>query len=171
MSARKQRSDATLKTLPEVVQEQLFALLRTESYANVRVAVREKWDVETSAAALSEFFRWYPTTRRLEAAQSTADQVEKTLRTLGDVNLDDAKIQKAVQAVFEAEALRKGDSETYIGLANIRLKREAGARDDRRIKLLEKRAALADQAEGIVGDKELTEAEKAQRLRGLFGMG
>lgn len=170
MSARKQRSDATLKTLPEVVQEQLFALLRTESYAKARTIAREKWDVETSAAALSEFFRWYPTTRRLEVAQSTADQVEKTLRALGDVNLDDAKIQKAVQAVFEAEALRKGDSETYIGLANIRLKREAGERDDRRIKLLETKAAQADQAEGVVKDGQLTDAEKAQRLRGIFGM-
>lgn len=170
MSARKQRSDATLKTLPEVVQEQLFALLRTESYANVRVAVREKWDVETSAASLSEFFRWYPTTRRLEAAQSTADQVEKTLRTLGDVNLDDAKIQKAVQAVFEAEALRTGDSETYIGLANIRLKREAGERDDRRIKLLEKKAAQADEAEGVTKDASLTPEQKQARMRQIFRM-
>lgn len=171
MAARKQRSDSTLKTLPEVVQEQLFALLRAKSYAAVRKIAAEKWQVETSAASLSEFFRWYPVSRRLSAAASTADEVAKTLRALGDVQLDDDQVSRAAQAVFEAQAIREGDSEAGVAWAKVRLAREAGQRDARRIALLEKKAALADQAEKIVGDKQLTEAEQAQRLRGLFGMG
>lgn len=158
MAARKQRSDSTLKTLPEVVQEQLFALLRAKSYAEVRKIAAEKWQVETSAASLSEFYRWYPVSRRLVAAASTADEVAKTLRALGDVKLDDDQVSRAAQAVFEAAAIREGDADTYIGLANIRLKREAGQRDSRRIALLEKRAALADEAEGVVKDNDPTRA-------------
>lgn len=124
MSARKQRSDSTLKTLPEVVQEQLFALLRAQSYAAVRTIVAERWQVETSAASLSEFFRWYPIQRRMATAASTADEVAKTLRTLGDVRLDDDQVSRAAQAVFEAQAMREGDAETYMGLRKIRLKQE-----------------------------------------------
>lgn len=168
--SRKQRSDATLKTLPEVVQEQLFALLRTKSYAEVRLAAKEKWEVTTSPSALHEFYRWYPTSRRLEVAKSTADEVAKTLRALGDVKLDDTQIARASQAVFEAQAIREGDAATYIGLAKIRLASEAGQRDERRIALLEKKAAQADAAEGVVKDGALNDAEKAQRLRSIFGM-
>lgn len=119
---RKQRSDATLKTLPEVVQQQLFALIRTKSYAEVRKIAAEKWQVETSAAALSEFYRWYPLSRRIEAAKDTADEVAKVLRSLGDVNLDDDKIQRAAQAMFEAQAMKAGDADTFIGLRKLRLK-------------------------------------------------
>lgn len=168
--ARKSRSDATLKTLPEVVQEQLFALLRTTSYAKARKAAADKWEIETSAAALSEFFRWYPTTRRLEAAKHTADEVAKTLRALGDVKLDDDQVSRAAQAVFEAQAIRSGDADTYIGLANIRLKREAGQRDARRIALLEKKAAQAEAAQGAMTDTTLTPAQRDAKLREIFGL-
>ena len=168
--SRKQRSDATLKTLPEVVQEQLFELLRTKSYAKVRLAAREKWEVVTSPASLSEFFRWYPTSRRLEVARSTADEVAKTLRALGDTKIDEAQIARASQAVFEAQAIRTGDAATYIGLAKIRLASEAGRRDERRIALLEKKAAQADAAEGVTRDETLTPEARQQRLREIFGL-
>jgi len=166
----KPRSDSTLKTLPEVIQEQLYALLRTTSYAKARAIAREKWEVETSTAALCAFFGWYPTSRRLEIAKSTADEVGKTLRALGNVSLDDTQIQRATQAVFEAQALKTGDLDAYMGLAKIQLAREAGRRDERRIALLETRAAQADKAEGVMKDGQLNDEEKAQRLRGIFGM-
>ena len=170
MSARKQRSDATLKTLPEVVQEQLFALLRTSSYATVVRDAKEKWDIKTSPAALSEFFRWYPLSRRIETAKDTADQVAKVLRSLGDVTLDDDKIQKAAQAMFEAQAMKAGDTDAFVQLAKIRLARDQGKREERRIALLEKKAAQADEAAGVLKDKTLTEAERQARLREVFGM-
>jgi len=169
-ATQKPRSDATLKTLPEAVQEALFALLRTESYARVRDIAREKWEVQTSPAALSEFFRWYPLSRRLEVAKSTADEMAKILAGLGDVTLDAAAIQRATQAMFEAQALRANDSETYIQLAKLRLSREAGERDARRIALLETRAAQADKAEGVTRDETLTPEERAARLREIFGL-
>jgi len=125
MSTRaKPRSDATLKTLPEVIQEQLYALLRTTSYGKARSIVREKWEVETSPAALSAFYTWYPLSRRIEVAAATADQVAQTLRGMGDLNLDDDKIARVSQSFFEAQALKLGDSETYLGLRKIRLKEQ-----------------------------------------------
>ncbi len=169
-TATKPRSDATLKTLPEVVQEQLFALLREHSYAKVRKVAAEKWQVDTSPAALSAFFRWYPTSRRLEVAKSTADEVAATLRALGDVRLDDDQVARAAQAVFEAQALKAGDAETYIGLAKLRLAREAGERDARRIALLEKKAAQADEAEKAIKDDTLTPEQRAARIKEIFGI-
>jgi hypothetical protein len=166
----KPRSDSTLKTLPEVIQEQLYALLRTTSYAKARAIAREKWEIETSTASLCAFFSWYPTSRRLEIAKSTADEVGKTLRALGNVSLDDAQIQRATQAVFEAQALKSGDLDAYMGLAKIQLAREAGRRDERRIALLETRAAQADKAEGITRDETLTPEQRAAKLREIFGL-
>lgn len=44
------------------------------------------------------------------------------------------------------------------------------ALDERRVKLLEARAAIADQAEGVMNSKELTEADKVARMHELFGL-
>ena len=55
--------------------------------------------------------------------------------------------------------------------AKLRLKEREVALTERRVVLLEKKAAQADAAEGIVKDGDLNEAETAQRLRSLFGMG
>jgi hypothetical protein len=43
--------------------------------------------------------------------------------------------------------------------------------DERRVKLLEEKAKLADQAKGVMEDKALSEEERAARMRELFGMG
>lgn len=42
--------------------------------------------------------------------------------------------------------------------------------EERKLVLLEKKAELADKAKGLLGDKALTEEERAGRMRELFGM-
>ncbi len=42
--------------------------------------------------------------------------------------------------------------------------------DERRVTLLEEKAKLADQAQGVMGDAALTEEQRTARMRELFGM-
>lgn len=166
----KPRADSKLKTLPFAQQEQVFALCQTMSYAAVRSAVQQKFGLDTSEAALSAFYRWYPTARRLEDAAGTADEVRQILKELPGLNLSDEQVSRAAQAAFEAQCLKSGDVESFIGLRKLRQKDRDQEQTDRRIALLEKKAALADAAEGVVHDQALTEEQKAARLREIFRM-
>jgi hypothetical protein len=166
----KPRADSKLKTLPAALQEEIFNLCQTLGYAAVRSAVKSKFKLDTSEAALSAFWRWYPTARRLEEAASAADEVKQLLKDLPELNLSDDQVSRAGQAVFEASALQRGDVDAYVALRKLRQKDKAHELADRRIKLLEQQAAKADAAEKVVNDGNLTEAERAARIREIFRM-
>lgn len=113
----KPRADSKLKTLPFAQQEQVFALCQTMSYAAVRSAVRQKFGLDTSEAALSAFYRWYPTARRLEDAAGTADELAELGQT-GELSLDDVarmsvkELRAAVRKVrAERERLKEVNAE------------------------------------------------------------
>ena len=73
----------------------------------------------------------------------------------------------AANVLLMAEGMRtKGKlEEVKVGLRKEKLKL-----DERHIAMLEKKAAQADSAKGILGNKELTEDQKRQRMLELFGM-
>jgi hypothetical protein len=73
----------------------------------------------------------------------------------------------AANVLLLAEGMRtKGKlEEVKVGLRKEKLKL-----DERHIAMLEKKAAQADSAKGILGDKALTEEQKRQRMLQLFGM-
>jgi len=48
--------------------------------------------------------------------------------------------------------------------------KEAGRRDERRIALLEKKAAQADAAAGVMNNAELSEEQKTARMKEIFRM-
>lgn len=166
----KPRSDSKLKTLPPRQQGEIFALLQSTSYVQAKGIVREKFGVETSVGALCEFFAWYPTSRIVEEAASIADQLKADLKKLPGLDLDDDKLSRIGQAAFEAQALKAGDSDAFVALRKLRQKDNEHRLNERRIALLERKAAQADQAEGVTRDESLTPEQREAKMREIFGL-
>lgn len=84
--------------------------------------------------------------------------------------------QLALNGSADGEALKLVGSLTSLVLdhdksrANYTLKEKDLEIKERRIVLLEQKAAQADQAKATLGDAALSEEEKAQRIRQIFGM-
>lgn len=133
---KKPRGDAKLKTLPDALQEALFQVLRSTTAEKAAAWLLKDHGVKTSAGALSEFFSWYPLSRRLEQAASFADQLRDQLLKLPDLNLDAAKLSQVAQVAFEARAVQEQDSELYVALKKRRQK-------DAELALSESKHALA----------------------------
>lgn len=69
-----------------------------------------------------------------------------------------------------ANTLTKTVMDYVSGQTKADLKKQEIALGERRVKLLEQKAAAFDQAKGVMADQKLTEAERASRMRELFGM-
>jgi hypothetical protein len=175
----KPRSDNKLAALPGPQKQQLRTWLIDEnkSYEEARELLRQLFDVRTSTGALSKFYRTDCFTLRTSEAKSFAEEAVKAGRA-AVANLDEATELIIRQRAFEQAYARNGDLDALAVLSKIlgdRKKLELKAADqaltERRVRLLEKKAAQADRAEAITGNKELTDAEKAAQMRALFGMG
>ena len=175
----KPRSDNKLASLPPKQKAQLRTWLLDEnkSYDEARDLLRQRFEVHTSTGALSKFYRGQCFELRASEAQQFAEEAVKAGRATV-AQLDEATELIIRQRAFEAAYARNGDLDALSILSKIlgdRRKLELKERDvaltERRIKLLEQKAAQADAAKAIATDKNLTEEEQGARLRSLFGMG
>ena len=82
-------------------------------------------------------------------------------------------MQFATAGVSNPELIETSERATRMVLefAKLEAKRADQALDERRVKLLEERAKLADLAQGVMGDTALSEEQRSARMRELFGMG
>lgn len=119
---KKPRGDAKLKTLPDAQQLEIYELLRVKRGVEVKAYIAEKLGVETSVGALSDFYHWYPLTRRIEQAKSFASQLREDLQKLPDLQMDADKLSQIAQVAFEARAVQDQDSELYVALRKRRQK-------------------------------------------------
>lgn len=189
---RKPHANARLKTLPPERQREIFDYLS----AGHTLAETEAWlataGLDTNRTSLSEFFAWYPLSAKLHAASSMGDAVKDILRELPGLNLDEQQLSKAGQAIFEADALQKGDSKLYLSLRSLRqtdrsldLAEETGktkarqkdaqiAQKDRDLKLAERRVEVLEKrfadAKEVLENETLPTAEREKRMRAIFGM-
>jgi len=168
--SRKPRNDSKLKTLPEGQQEQLWDYLYGHTYKDAVKWAAEQLGLETSPAALSEFYSWYQSSRVLSQARALADHIREDMQTNPGLDLSDESISQVSQVAFENLALKLRDPKLFIGLRKLRQKDKEQQQEDRKLKLLEEKARQADQAEEVV-KSELSEEEKRAKLREIFGMG
>lgn len=167
--SKKPRGDSKLKTLPPAVQAELFVQCRGKGgYEAARAWLLAEHGVSTSAGSLSAFFGWYPFS--LSATASYAQQFEAELKKLPALAADAAQLSQLSQLGFEMLAMRTNDLEGYATLKKIRLKEHEQSLAERRVKLLEQKAAQAEAAEGVTRDESLTPAQKEARMRQIFRM-
>lgn len=119
---KKQRSDAKLKSLPAEQQAVLFQLLQQKSLEEARGRIAKDLGIQTSVRALSEFFAWYPLSRRLEQAATFADQLKAQLASLPQWQGRAAELEQLAQIAFETQAVQEQDPELFIALKKRRQK-------------------------------------------------
>jgi len=180
MRRMKPRSDNKLAALPPAQKAQLRTWLVEENraYEEVVGLVRERFGVRTSTGALCKFYATDCFSLKSSEARDFAEQVVAELKTHGESKFDEATLALVRQKAFERAYAKDGSIDELATLAKIlgdsakvELKRRGLDLTERRIKILEKKAAQADQAKAIAGNKDLSEAEQAAQMRALFGMG
>lgn len=176
--SRKPRSDSKLDSLPEHQREMLVRWLVEEnvSYDDARTRLHNDFGVETSVGALQQFYARRCFTLRASEAKHFADTVVQQALANGE-NFDAATLALIKQKAFERAYAKNGDIDELATLARImgdsaklELKQREVAIAERRIALLENKAAQADEAAGIAANPNLTPAEKEARTKAVFGI-
>lgn len=175
----KPRSDNKLASLPPAQKAQLRTWLIDENraYEEVVPLVREHFGVRTSTGALSKFYRTHCFSLRSSQAREFAEQVEGELRSQGPAKFDEATLALVRQKAFERAYSREGSIDELAILAKIladssklELKRQELGLTERRVKLLEQKAAQADAAEAVTRSTTLTPTEREAKLKEIFGL-
>ncbi len=145
------RADAKLKNLPKEMLETLWRMRNPEdeeekkhTYVEV-LAWLQGQGISSSLGALSEFYSWLRLKLRIERAAERATQVRMELAKDSTVTPDD--LERIAQTVFTAETIEGGDVEAFVKLATLRLNRQRVDQDERKLKLLEAKAARLDELE------------------------
>lgn len=120
----KARGDSVLKTLPDALQEELFQFLRRNTQANTIKWLDSTHGIQTGAAALSEFFSWYPRSRYLLQHARAADELAEVVKNLPQLKLSAEDARAVAQASFEINAARDQDIKTFAVLGAGEAKRQ-----------------------------------------------
>ena len=147
------------------------------TYEKALERLAEEFGVETSAGALVKFYQRHVVGFRTRKARDFAEEVGQTFRE-SDNNFDEATIKLIEQRAFEQAAANDADIDDLVSLAKIlgdtrklQLQRDKLEIEKRRVTLLEKKAALADEAETVAKDENLTPEERERRYKEIFGIG
>lgn len=177
MNQKKPRSDSKIAALAPELRAEIARRLgeANQSYEDVSVWLAEDGH-RISITALCNWYSIHSWKEHKGSAREVAEAVRAEAASSGDY--DEATLALVKERAYILARTKGADVKDLATLAAIigdsaklRLKEREVALTERRILILEKKAARDDQTEGILKDGDLTEAEKAARLRGLFGMG
>ena len=122
---KKARGDATLKTLGDELQAEIYAHLRANTQAKTLAWLQETHAISIqSGSTLTEFFQWYPRSRILARAARNASRLEEALPKIQGLKVDAAKARELAQVEFELQAAEEGDRELFAMLSKGELERE-----------------------------------------------
>ncbi len=158
----KPRSDAKLKNLARVDQDTLWVLMHPTdstvpaySLEDARVYMLEAHGLSVVASSLSQWQSWYALNLRMEAREDAAEQLKAEMAR-NPHNSEEA-IRQAGQRLFMTEGIIERNFRQFSGAAKmtdeitklqqaekkISLLKKAGDRDERKLRLLEDKAAEA----------------------------
>ena len=164
----KPRSDAVLKTLPPERQAAIAEHLASHSLAETRAWLKAD-GLTTSTAALSQFLAWYSLRQQLSRNETV---VETLLAELKQSNpaIAPESIEAAGQSFFTALALQQQDPKAWALAQGIAIRKKQMHLDERKLALLEKKAAQADAARKVTENGALTPEQREAEYRRIFGM-
>lgn len=176
MNTKKPREDAKLKSLPPEQRELLCRWLTVDniSYKEARLRVKAQFGLHVgSDSTFTDFYHSVALPWSYAQSAGVADAFSQA----AEGNLEPAAIKRIRQLLFDAAASRKTDFRALKTLAQIvgnaqkhTLAAERLELDKRKVKLLEAKAAQADQVAGLAGDKNLSPQEKERRIKAVFGI-
>ncbi len=168
---KKPRADSVLKTLPPERQADIAAYALGHTLAETRDWLRAD-GVKCSTTGLSEWFSWYRLQQVFMRAESSAEDFKGWLNRSFPA-LSEQELDQRASLMFQFEAVKSGDPTTYLAFASARTKAKQKDRElalnERRVTLLEKKAAQADAAKAVV-ESAGTPEEKQQKMRQIFGL-
>jgi len=164
---KKPRADSHLKTLPPERQRTIIDALQTRKLAEVRADLRQD-GIETSSAALSEFWAWWHLREQFQDAESSVQTLCKLLKDQRP-DMPEEQLADYGQQVFSLLALKQQEPKEWARIQKLRLLRQTLAIEQRKVTLLEQKAEQADQAEEIVSGP-LSPEEKLRKMREVFGI-
>lgn len=125
---RKARGDSKLKTLSPDKQKLIIEWMQSGTRDQARRKCAGELGVETSGAALSEFYSWWHLGRQLTTAAEFANSVKEDLKGLAGLHVDEEQLGLIGQTIFEKQALEAGNFKQFYHLRVLRQK-------DRKLKL------------------------------------
>ncbi len=135
--------------------------------------IREKFGLKLSSTSAFRPFWEHVCVPQLLArrrlSKVTADAVGEEAKKHPS-QFDEATIDLIKQKVFDLSISPNVNPKDVKALLGLVLKHNDQILDGRRLDLLEKQAAKANEATGVMQDKELSEEEKAARMHELFGV-
>jgi hypothetical protein len=145
-----------------------FLLLQREklSAAKLIAQIAGRYGVAISEQRLSDFWRWAESQAALLAMNADAEQFRAEFAKANpEATLEEA--HEATLAYLHLKAAREDDTKlAKFVLIELRKARE-GSREDRKLRLLEAKAA---QAKEVLSDTKLTPEEQAAKMREVFGL-
>lgn len=169
MTQEKPRGNSQLKTLPDQRQEQLVEFARNHTLAQCKEWLAQD-GIKVSPGSISRFLSWFHLRSQIQMHRNSVTSLQELLRSkLPD--LPPGKLEEYGDALFSVQALAAGNPELYLRMRSLKARmRHESAKlhlEERRVKLLEEKAAKADAVE-VVTHSTLSEAEKAKRIREIF---
>lgn len=173
-----------LKLLPPAQQEVIWGwreeLVDGKPLTNaaIRNRIAKQFDIRLGLdKQLSEFWRWYGAQLELEQSNDLIEQFEEFTRTRNPDWSPDKVRQTGIE-FFMAHTVAKKDANKFATIVTLDQNERFGKtkaaqkerqldQQDRKIKLLEKKAAAFDQAKQVV-DSKLTPEEQRQRLKEIL---
>lgn len=169
------RADAKLKSLSQATRDELWRMRYPEEdgekvkFTAILAWLKHTFALESSLASLSDFYAWERMARRIQHAKDRAEQVRMEMAKDSNITPDD--LERVAQSVFTAETLAEGDIKNYVALATLRLNRQRVNQDERKLELLEKKAAFADAVKqaaeasaGGITAEQMAEIERKLKL-------
>ena len=163
---KKLRADSTFARLSEEQLAQVDDLLLSgSSYEDVRAFMAE-CGLTCSQTSVADYYHTHILPRKWARQQRLARELDAVDTT----GLDDATLD-AVRARAMELAITPGAEVKHIkALYELVLKAQAQRLDERRVVMLEKKAAAADAAQAAMQDTALSEEERMDRVRRIFGL-
>lgn len=166
---RKLRPDSTIGSLPPDLKDQVDELLLSgHPYRKIKELLAAH-DITLSVTSIGEYYQRQVLPAKLARQHRTAAELNR----IAVDGLDEATMQALRSTVFELASRPNTDPKQLSMLMSLVLKAETLKQDDRKLKLLEKKAAQADAARaaletkiaaGGLSDEALALAEEQLKL-------
>lgn len=162
----KLRADSTFARLSaEELAEVDEMLLSGAGYADVQAYLAER-DLRCSQTSVADYYQ----THVVPQKWARVNKVARNLGTLSAEGADEATLNQLRALTMDMALTPGADLKSIRVLYTLVLKARQLELDDRRIKLLEKKAAQAEKAEQVAKDAAATAEEKELRIKEIFGI-
>jgi hypothetical protein len=170
---RKPRGDSKLDSLPADKKAELIdGLVCGWTYRQAADWLQAECGCSVSGSAWTPFFERHVEPILNDIRNFAKMSALKLAREMEDEDIfEKATIREFQENAYQLMRTPGADPEEKRKWMETVLKKMAGVRDDRKVAMLEKKAAQADEAAGVANNTKLSPEEKAAELKRIFRMG